>query len=158
MSELKLYRKRIIPQECVLLGDDIVLYQDDKIIVTKWKTLRPKKNFTHGFSCYFLEKGYKVSKFLRADDSLLYWYCDIIDYEHNADENSYIFRDLLVDVLIYPDDFVEVDDIDELEKAIAEGGLKVEDMLGALKSLSSLLDTIYGGKFAMLTREIEMRI
>ena len=36
-----LYRKRLIPEECVLLKDDVILYMDDNVIVTKWVTLKP---------------------------------------------------------------------------------------------------------------------
>lgn len=38
-----LYRKRIIPNECVLLKDDLVLSWDEERIVTKWNALKPKK-------------------------------------------------------------------------------------------------------------------
>ena len=58
-----LYRKRLIPDECILLKDDILLYRDEDILVTKWNTIRPKKDLHHGMSCYFLKKGIKVSKF-----------------------------------------------------------------------------------------------
>jgi hypothetical protein len=34
-----LYRRRIIPEECVLLKDDIVLRSDDNMIVTEWKDI-----------------------------------------------------------------------------------------------------------------------
>ena len=63
MSEVKLYRKRIIPEECILLENDEILHIDREIIVTKWNTIRPKKTLHHGYSCYFLERGFKVSKF-----------------------------------------------------------------------------------------------
>ena len=46
MEGLKLYRKRIIPAECVYLKDDILLYRDSDVIVTKWYTLRPKKTLS----------------------------------------------------------------------------------------------------------------
>ena len=75
-----LYRKRMIPEECVLLKDDKVLELTDDIIITKWNTLKPKRELHHGFSCYFLKHGFKVSKFYRADNSLMYWYCDIVDF------------------------------------------------------------------------------
>ena len=52
-----LYRKRIIPNECVLLKDDLVLSWDEERIVTKWNALKPKKNLHHGYSCYFLKAG-----------------------------------------------------------------------------------------------------
>lgn len=78
MNELKLYRKRIIPEECILLEHDKILYQDAEVIVTKWNTIRPKKTLHHGYSCYFLERGFKVSKFYDHEGNLISWYCDII--------------------------------------------------------------------------------
>ena len=38
MEHLKIYRKRMIPDECILLKDDIILEKTDDIIVTKWNT------------------------------------------------------------------------------------------------------------------------
>ena len=153
-----LYRKRLIPDECVRLKDDEILSFDDDIIVTKWCTLHPKHDLDHGYSAYFLNAGYKVSKYLYKDDSLLYWYCDIIDYEKDEKENAYIFRDLLADVIVYPDGFVKVVDLDEFEQALQKELLKMEDVRRALLSLDSLLTTIYDGKFDVLTSEIEKRI
>ena len=95
---LKLYRKRIIPQECrPLTGDEIVL-ADDEVVITKWDTINPKTEFTHGCSCYFLKQGFKISKFYRHDNTLLYWYCDIVDFDYNAADNELIVTDLLADV------------------------------------------------------------
>ena len=158
MAEPVLYRKRLIPDECVLLKDDTILYHDEDIIVTKWCALHPKHDLDHGYSCYFLKKGYKVSKFQYRDDSLIYWYCDIIDYEYNDKENIYIFRDLLADVIVYPDGFVKVVDLDEFKKSLEENLLTVPDVIKALTSLDSLLTTIYDGKFDVLKDEIEKRI
>src|SRR5574344_2072196 len=95
MDKPVLFRKRIIPEECVQLEGDTILYMDDEIIVTKWNALKPKKDLHHGYSCYFLKEGYKVSKFYTVDNALMYWYCDIIDYEYNEADNTYIFTDLL---------------------------------------------------------------
>ena len=155
MADPKIYRKRIIPEECLLLGDDVILYQDEDKIVTKWNTLRPKKEFSRGYSCYFLKEGYKISKFIKSDGNLLYWYCDIIDYEYDESDNAYTFRDLLVDVIVYPDDFVKVDDMDELAEAMRSGAIGPDDVPKALESLNTLLKLIYDGKFTMITREIE---
>ena len=58
-----LYRKCMIPEECVLLKDDEILEITDDIIITRWNTLKPKRELHHGFSCYFLKHGFKVSKF-----------------------------------------------------------------------------------------------
>ena len=152
-----LYRKRLIPDECGRLDDDEVIYRDDEIIVTKWKALHPKPRLDHGYSCYFLKRNYKVSKFLFSDDSLIYWYCDIIDYTHDEAEDSYVFRDLLADV-IFPDGFVKVIDLDEFEEALDKHLITVADVRRALKSLDTLLRTIYDGRFSELQSEIESRI
>ena len=51
-NELQIYRKRLIPEECILLKDDIIVEQNEDYILTKWKTLNPKATFSHGCSCY----------------------------------------------------------------------------------------------------------
>lgn len=155
MNKPLLYRKRIIPEECIPLKDDEILFSDEKIIVTKWKTLHPKEQFDHGVSCYFLKEGFKVSKFYKSDGSLLYWYCDIISYEYNEKENFYVFTDLLADVLVYPDGHVEVVDVGEIADALEDGTLKQDEMIPALRSLDSLLNIIYSGRFDELKSKIE---
>ena len=147
MDKPKLYRKRIIPEEIILLDKDEILYSDEGHIVTRWNTIRPKKILHHGCSCYFLKEGFKVSKFYREDGTLLYWYCDIISFSYDPGENSYVFTDLLADVLIYPDGKVEVVDVGEIADALTDGTLKVEEMIPALRSLDKLLSIIYSGRF-----------
>ncbi len=155
MANPTLYRKRLIPEECILLKDDIVLHRDNKIIVTSWHSLKPRKDLHHGCSCYYLEDGIKVSKFYREDNTLMFWYCDIVDYSYEEDTDTYIVTDLLADVVIYPDGFVKVMDIDELVAAL-ESGLLTEDMLKkSLLRLNRLLETIYTGDFKTLQEKIE---
>lgn len=153
-----LYRKRIIPEECVLLKDDKVLYQDEQIIVTGWNTLKPKKELHHGYSCYFLKEGYKVSKFYREDNSLLFWYCDIVEHDYNPETNTYVFTDLLADVIIYPDGFVKVVDIDELATALNENLISEDTLKKSLLCLNNLLEIIYSGRFNALQAPIEENI
>lgn len=155
MADPILYRKRLIPEECVLLKDDRLLYRDEEIIVTAWNTLKPRKDLHHGRSCYYLREGIKVSRFFDENGSLLYWYCDIVDYDHDAQTDTYIITDLLADVIIYPDGFVKVVDIDELVTA-KEGGLLTDAMLGqALLTLNRLLQIIYDGGFEKLQEPLE---
>ena len=52
-----LYRKRLIPQECVLLADDIILFQDSQKLITKWHTLHPKKIFITAIPAIVWTKG-----------------------------------------------------------------------------------------------------
>ena len=152
-----LYRKRLIPAECILLKDDRILYQDSHVIVTAWHSLKPRKDLHHGYSCYYLEQGIKVSKFYRPDGSLLYWYCDIVDYEYRPETDTYIVTDLLADVIVYPDGFVKVVDLDELVTAL-ESGLLAEDLLKkSLLRLNSLLSKIYANEFSSLQEPINSR-
>ena len=155
MSEPILYRKRIIPDECVLLKNDRILVRDSDKIITGWNTIKPRKDLHHGYSCYYLKKGFKVSKFYREDGSLLYWYCDIVSYEHQPETDTYIVIDLLADVIVYPDGFVKVVDIDELVTALNKKLISEEILKTSLLNLNSLLEIIYAGKFHKLQEPIE---
>ena len=155
MADPILYRRRLIPEECVLLKDDKMLHRDSRIIVTSWNTLKPRKDIHHGCSCYYLEEGFKVSRFYKEDGSLLYWYCDIVDYDYDEKTDTYVITDLLADVIIYPNGFVKVVDIDELATA-KDAGLLSDDMLKkSLLTLNRLLQIIYDGKFDDLQRPLE---
>ena len=147
MNVSKLYRRRLIPSECLLLKDDIIVIQHDEVIITKWNTLNPKPDFSHGCSCYFLKEGIKVSKIYRSDNSLVYWYCDIVDFDYDAAEQSLTVTDLLADVILYPDNHVEVVDLDELAEALERGLITKEQMTVCLRNLNHLLSMIYRDKF-----------
>ncbi|MDY2699179.1 MAG: DUF402 domain-containing protein [Lachnospiraceae bacterium] len=142
-----LYRRRIIPEECILLKDDVIISCDEDRIVTTWQALHPKKDLHHGSSCYFIKEGFKVSKFCREDDTLLYWYCDIVDFNYNPSENTMIVTDLLADVIIYPDGFVKVVDLDELVTALESRSLSLDTLKSSLLRLDKLLSIIYSGGF-----------
>lgn len=142
-----LYRKRLIPQECVLLADDIILFQDSQKLITKWHILHPKKDLHHGYSCYCLDKGIKISKFLDADNRLLCWYCDIISYTFNSETNTYIFTDLLADVIIKPGKSPKVVDLDELADACEQNLITSKQLILSLRQLDQLLKMIEDGSF-----------
>lgn len=151
MEYPSLYRKRLIPNECVLLKDDVITYMDDEVIITTWKALKPKIDLHHGSSCYFLSKGYKVSKFQREDGSIMYWYCDIIDHDYDEKTNTYVFTDLLADVIVYPDGRIKVVDIDEIVEALETGLIDLKQCTTALKNLDALLKICYADKFETLS-------
>ena len=155
MEYLKIYRKRMIPDECILLKDDIILEQTDDIIITSWNTLKPRRDFHHGYSCYFLKHGYKVSKFYREDNTLLYWYCDIVDYAYQQSNNALIVTDLLADVVIYPDGYIKVLDLNELAVAIEQALCEPRVITQALRKLDALLNLIYDDKFDTLSSYID---
>ncbi len=147
MTKLALYRKRLIPEECVLLKDDIILEANEDYILTKWNTIKPKKDLHHGYSCCYLKKGIKVSKFYREDGTLIYWYCDIVSYEWNEAKTSLITTDLLIDILIYPDGSLKVLDLDELADAQDRMLISGELLKSSLRTANRLLQDIYAGKF-----------
>lgn len=155
MPNLKLFRKRIIPNECILLKDDIILSANDEFIITKWNALKPKKDLHHGYSCFFLKEGFKISKFYREDNSLMCWYCDIVDYTYNEEDNSLTATDLLADVIVQPDGFVKVVDLDELAEIMEKQALSGELIVLALRRLNHLLTLIYTGEFENLKKHIE---
>lgn len=150
-----LFRRRFIPEELIHLKDDEILQLSENLILTKWKTLKPRHDFTHGFSCYFIDKGIKVSKFLDNNNCLFYYYCDIIKTDYNKNNNSYIFSDLLIDVIIYPNGFVKVMDIGEVTEALDKNLITIDDAKSALSILDELLNIIYTNKFDTLTHTLD---
>ena len=154
----KLYRRRYIPDECILLKDDVILHQDDKLIITKWKTLKPRKDFDHGCSCFYLDKGIKISRFFDEEGELLFHYCDVIETHYDPEENAYIFNDLLADVIVYDNGFVKVLDVGEIAEAVDEGIITVAQAMNALRILDELLTLIYKGEFMQLAGVFERYI
>ena len=155
MTNLKLFRRRFIPEEIVELKDDKILYIDktNNIIITKWNVLKPRNDIDHGISAYFINDGIKVSKIFNSDGNLVYWYCDIIETVH--DNNTYTFNDLLIDIIIHPDGKVEVVDMDEFADVMENGILTNNTIAKALRCANSLLKDIYSGNFEKYTRYIE---
>ena len=155
MSELQLYRRRLIPAECILLKDDVVVKQTEDLVITSWRTLNPKIAFSHGCSCYFLKEGFKISKFYRQDGSLLYWYCDIVEYTLDEQSHTLTATDLLADVIVYPDGRTKVVDLYELAQAFDDGLLTGVQLSAALRQLNHLLTYIYKDKFDQLQVQLE---
>ena len=155
MANPILYRRRIIPEECILLKDDIILSCDEDHIVTSWHALHPKKDLHHGSSCNFLKEGFKVSKFCRENGDLLYWYCDIVDFDFHPSDNSLIVTDLLADVIVYPDGFVKIVDLDELVTALDTRSIGLDTLKSSLLRLDRLLTIIYSGNFDSLKKFIK---
>lgn len=155
MTVTRLYRRRLIPAECILLKDDIILEQNDEFLITKWNTIHPKPDFSHGCSCYFLREGIKVSKIYREDGSLVYWYCDIVDFSFDEATETLTVTDLLADVILYPEGRMEVVDLDELAEAMERELITKEQMTTCLRNLNHLLSMIYRDKFDRLQARLD---
>ncbi len=146
-----LYRKRFIPMETILLKDDNIVFQNEDVIVTKWNALKPREDFSKVISCYFLKEGYKISRFINKNDNIVYHYCDIIETEYIVQNNTYIFIDLLADVLIYENGFIKVVDIAEIAEALEKNILSLDLAKKALYRLDALLTIIYNGTWKQKT-------
>jgi predicted RNA-binding protein associated with RNAse of E/G family len=153
-----LYRKRFIPDECIELKDDIILERNDSIIVTKWSTIHKRCDISHGYSCYYLDRGYKISKFLKEDGSLFCWYCDIITYDFDEKSNKLLVIDLLADVKIYPDGLIKVVDLDELSEAFEKRLIDETLLKKSLLTLNRLLNEVYENGIEPLAQPIEQLV
>ena len=63
--------------------------------------------------------------------------------------------DLLADVIIYPDGFVKVVDLDELVTALNDGLITLDQLKLSITRLDKLLNIIYEDKFDILTQNID---
>ena len=151
MQKLKLYRRRFIPNETIELKNDKIIRADDNIIVTNWKTIKPKPDFNHGVSCYFPRLGWKISRFLNDFGQCVYTYCDIIDIVYKKDENSILVNDLLVDIIVYNNGFVKVVDLGEVAEALETGLIDTVLAKKALRQTDGLLNVIYEGRLPEFT-------
>lgn len=153
MPDKILYRKRFIPMENIALKDDKILLMTDDLIVTRWNTLKPRKDIAGGISAYFIRDGIKVSKIFDHSGSLVHWYCDLI--HTNSTGDSIIFEDLLIDVIIEKDGSVRVVDAKEAADALREHLITPELLCEALTSLDLLLSRIYSGEFSHYSDIVE---
>lgn len=152
---LKLYRRRYIPNELVHLKDDrIVQYEPGKLLITEWKTLKPRKDFSRGVSAFFLDRGIKVSKLMDNEGKLSHWYCDIGMF-HLSEDNCLTFEDLLFDVVINRNGSYRVLDIGEAAEAYRMHLITEEHLLYAMQVLDSLLELIHSGQFHELQNIID---
>lgn len=155
MEQIRLFRRRFLPDEITELKDDEILSVSEDVIVTKWNVLKPRRDIARGLSAYFLNQGVKLSKIYNSSGSLVYWYCDIVEADIDRTAGTYIFNDLLIDVLIYPDGHVEVVDLDEFADIAEQNTIDKDTCLTALRTTDALLKKIYAGDFSQLTQYIE---
>jgi predicted RNA-binding protein associated with RNAse of E/G family len=141
--------------ECILLKDDTVEYSSDDILITSWKTLNPKTEFSHGCSCYFFKEGFKISKFYKPNGQLLYYYCDIVEFDYDEKEQSLTVTDLLADVIIYPNGIHKVVDLEELADAQEQALISSAQLNRSLRQLDKLLNIIQKGDFPKLLTQME---
>ncbi|MCX7841968.1 MAG: DUF402 domain-containing protein [Clostridia bacterium] len=147
MKKPTILRIRYIPAETVDISSDNLLFRDESLLVTSWKAIKPRSDFSKGISYTFLKDGIKISRFYDEKGSFLYWYCDIIEVEHDEQSDTYTLKDLLVDVKLMPDGSMKVLDADELADALEAGLITSSQACSSLRKLDHLLKSIYSGSF-----------
>lgn len=149
MKDLIVIRKRFIPSEEVDISSDEVLIHNEDALITRWKPIRPRLDFSKGISYVNLNDNYKYSRFYDKEGKFLYWYCDILEVIKFENEESYkyIFLDLLVDVIVMPDGSYDIKDVDELEQAYSLKMISTKQRTKAFIALGKLLDRIKSGDF-----------
>lgn len=161
-TNLQLFRKRHIPEECVPLKNDTVLFWDDSRMVTSWNVLKPRSDFASGISLFDFEKHWKITRVAKADGSLYHWYCDIMRVHISEDKESNtttcLMEDLLIDIVIEPDGSVHVLDLDEAAEAFEKGLITGADLTMALNAADTLLRIIRNGEFAEYQKIVEQYI
>ena len=84
-------------------GEDIIVCDNG----LKWLSILPQNDF------------YCITTMMNADNEILLWYIDMIAAQGIDAEGIPYFDDLYLDLVVYPDGTIIVDDIDELEDALA---------------------------------------
>ncbi len=154
MDTSRIFRKRYFPDEIVELNNDKQLFVGDHMLITSWKTLKPRKDLASGVSLYLPEEGWKISRFFGTDGSFMHWYCDIIDAEPYPGGGT-VFVDLLIDVVRYPNGTVQVLDLGEAGEMMEQGAVPAKQIAKALRHTDRLLELIQGPEFAKVGRIIE---
>jgi len=158
-NSVLLFRKRHIPEECVLLKNDRILRLDDSCLVTAWNVLKPRADFASGVSLFDFGKHWKITRVTKADGSLHHWYYDIMKMHISKDTKtntvSYTMEDLLIDIVIEADESVHVLDLDEAAEAFEKGLITGADLTLALNAADALLRVIRNGEFKEYQKIVE---
>lgn len=96
-----------VPQIWNFRGEDIVVC--DKGI--KWLSILPRDDY------------YCITAMMDENDEILLWYIDMIAAQGIGEDGIPYFDDLYLDLVVYPDGTIVVDDMDELEDALETGDI-----------------------------------
>ncbi len=167
MENLKLFRRRFIPDELVYLRDDEIVSVTEDKIVTRWQSIKPRQDFAYGESTYYRKKGIKVSRIMDKDRNFLYWYVDIVrergpealkvadNVRLNSKAVEYfekgrsdcdeivVYEDLLLDVVVEPSGLIAVLDMDEVADAYEKGLITLDMLKTSMETCNNYARTLY---------------
>ena len=107
-------------------GEDMVVC--DKGI--KWMSILPQNDF------------YCITAMMNEKKEILVWYIDMIASQGTDSDGIPYFNDLYLDLVVYPDGTVMVDDMDELEEALLQKDITQEQYDLAVNTCDKLKNGI----------------
>jgi len=115
-----------IPQTWNYNGEEIIFCDSGM----KWLRILPK----HG--------NYTIMAVMNDRDDIIVWYIDIID-GYGLDEDGIVYvNDLFLDLIVYPDGKIIIDDMDELEAALDQKVISINMYEKATKASKKLQTNI----------------
>ena len=103
-------------------GEDIIVCDDG----LKWVSILPRDDF------------YCITAMMNAQNDILLWYIDMIAAQGIDADGVPYFDDLYLDLVVYPDGTIIVDDMDELEDALSKKDITQEQFELAISTSDKL--------------------
>ena len=103
-------------------GEDIIVCDNG----LKWISILLRDDF------------YCITAMMNADDNILLWYIDMIAAQGMDVDGIPYFDDLYLDLVVYPDGSIIVDDMDELEDALYKKDITQEQFELAISTSDKL--------------------
>ncbi len=103
-------------------GKDIVVCDKGR----KWLSILPNNDW------------YCITAMMDEDEKILLWYIDMIAAQGIDADGTPYFDDLYLDLVVYPNGKIIIDDMDELKGALTKGDITQEQFNLALKTSHEL--------------------
>lgn len=147
MSTPKRFKRRLMPEEVIDITSDTLHFMDSKLLITSWSSQDMDTEADFNYSWAYLDDGFQIHRKMDKDGNFLYWYIDILAIEYSEQQHAYTLTDLIVDVVVHPDGYVDVIDLDEMAEAMEQGFISQEQVVLALRHLDTVLRLNYAKKF-----------
>ena len=114
------------PQIWKFNGEDIVVCANGM----KWLSILPQNDW------------YCITAMMNEKAEIMLWYIDMIAGQGVDGDNIPFFDDLYLDLIVYPDGTIIVDDMDELEAALVKDRITQEQFSLAIETSNRLKEAV----------------
>ena len=111
------------PQTWKYSGTDMVVCDDG----CKWLSILPG------------EENFCITVMMGSESEILLWYIDMIAGQGMDEDGIPYFMDLYLDLVVYPDGTIIIDDMDELEEALSNGDITQQQYAMAVSTSDKLI-------------------